>query len=86
MDATELAKQLELKKGDFFTVVRWLHIDDNSYRGDCLEAVTVDHPFVRAYCHDHEFTITLDLNQVEIMPLSPEFVKSVLDEMEDETP
>ena len=81
MDAKELVNGLNLKVDDFFTVVKWRGIKDNSYRGDCLQAKVIDFPYIRTFVHDGPLkghTITLNLDQIEIMPLSDEFVYSVI--------
>ena len=83
MEAKEMIKGLELKKGDFFTIVRWRFVKDNSYRGSCLEAKVIDPPYARVLVHDGILsgaTITLNLDEIEIMPLSPDFVQNVMDE------
>lgn len=79
--SAQLAKDAELKKGDFFTIKRWTSHKDNSYLGDCFEVKAIDHPYVRALKHDGAFkgkTMTLSLDRVEIMPLSKEFVDDVM--------
>ena len=82
MNAKKLAEDLSLKKGDFFTVVEWTSHKDNSYKGDCLEAVVVDHPFVRVRNHSSRFVpkMTLNLDQIVIQPLSEDFVSDVKQE------
>jgi hypothetical protein len=82
MNAQDLAESLTVKKGDFITVVRWTSHLDNSYKGDCMEVLVVDMPFIRVRIHDDDLFpegVTLNLDQLEIMPLSDEFVKSVLE-------
>lgn len=77
----------DLKKGDFITVVKWVSHLDNSYRGDCLEVMAVDLPFIRAFRHGgfmRNNTITLNLDQVEIKELSADFVDNVLNPQEKE--
>ena len=86
MNAQELATSLELKKGDYFTIRRWLSHQDYSWVGTCFEAKVVDYPLVRALTHDgigKGEVLTLNLERVEIMPLSPEFVESVMAEAQE---
>jgi hypothetical protein len=77
----DIVQNCKIAKGDFFTVVQWLHSNDNSYKGDCFEVRVVDLPYIRAFRHTGwgaEGSITLNLDQVEIMPLSDEFVADVM--------
>jgi len=82
MNMNKLASDLKIKKGDFITVVEWKSHVDNSYKGDCLEVKVVDLPFLRVERHDGVFPgmLTLSLDAVEVMPLSKDFVDSVLEE------
>ncbi len=77
----DIVQNCMVKKGDFFTVVQWNHSSDNSYKGDCFETKVVDLPYVRALRHTRwgsRDTITFNLDAVEIMPLSDEFVADVM--------
>ena len=81
MNAQDVFKQAMIKKGDFVTVRKWLSHPDNSYKGDCLEVMVVDTPFIRVKRHtgwNKGGMLTLNLEQVELHPLSPEFVQSVI--------
>ena len=68
-------------KGDYFTVVRWTSHQDNSYVGDCFEAIAVDGDLVMAKRHllnNREGRITLCGSRLIMRPLSQEFVNSVI--------
>ncbi len=69
------------KKGEYFTVVRWTSHQDNSYVGDCLEAIAVDGDLVRCRRHplsNWDSPITLAGSRLIMRPLSPEFVQSII--------
>ena len=80
----DIPKKLEV--GDFITVVNWKTINDNSYKGDCLEVKVIDGHLLRVQRRSHYHnlhaldSITLDTNQVNIRILSQEFVNNVLTE------
>lgn len=70
-----------LKRGDFFTVVKWLSHHDNSWVGACLEARVVEGPFIRVREHINQLSkyhFTLDTRRVQLAPLSEEFVREVI--------
>ena len=70
--------------GDFITVDKWIHNNDNSYRGDCLEVLAVDENLVSVIRHHSVIApgewdrITLNLDLVLIRELSKEFVASII--------
>ena len=78
----EASKQLEI--GDFVTVLEWKDLDDNSYRGDCMEIMVIDAPLLRVKRHNGHGrvygldNITLNLDQVNIKILTKAFVDNVL--------
>jgi hypothetical protein len=96
VNAKELVDAAMVKKGDYITTVKGKLIHprslltgessgssfhDCSWRGDVLEVLAVDLPFVHVLNHSfvprgHKHV--LDLDSVEIAPLSNEFVASVL--------
>jgi hypothetical protein len=72
------------KQGEFFTIFKWLiYENDRSWCGDCLEARKVDGPFIRVRRH-HDATykshFTLDSRNVQLMPLSDDFVQEVVNQ------
>lgn len=80
---------MNFKKGEMITVVNWISHNDNSYRGDCLEVLAVDLPFLRVKRHPCNNTwdnITLSLDRVEIKHLSKEFILSVLPDYKEPLP
>ena len=73
--------QQELKKGDFFTVTKWISGSDHSFVGDCLEVIVIDQNLARVWRHfgkNSKECFTMNLNNVEIRILSKEFVDNVL--------
>ena len=72
---------MDIKKGSFFTVVRWTDSNDGSYVGECLEAIVIDGDLARVDSHHNETSrrrFTLNLSDVEVRGLSKEFVDSVI--------
>lgn len=43
--------QQELKKGDFFTVTKWISGNDRSFVDDCLEIIVIDQNLARVWRH-----------------------------------
>ncbi|WP_415912494.1 hypothetical protein [Neptuniibacter sp. QD37_11] len=79
LDPQKLAESLKVKKSDFITVVKWRNSEDESYVGDCLEVLVVDENLLRVKVHcGFKPVRTLNLDEVEIRPLSKEFVDCVL--------
>lgn len=77
----EMNEQPTIKKGDFFTVVRWLDSNDMSYVGSCLEAIVIDGDLIRVKNHGGYINIsTISTSRVEVRLLGKEFVDSVLNE------
>ena len=70
----------KIKKGDFITVLKWIGINDNSWKGDCMEVKVVDYPTIRVKNHSSPIcgTHTLNVEQLEIKHLSKEFILSVI--------
>ena len=69
-----------IKEGDLVTVLNWIGVDDNSYKGDCLEIKVIDYPFIRVQNHSSPFigAHTLNLERTEIKHLSKKFILSVI--------
>lgn len=83
MEVKKLLEESMIKVGDFITVVEWHSHKDNSYKGDLLEVKVVEPPYLRVYRHNGPtMMITLKLGDVEVMPLSKEFIDSFQQDVE----
>ncbi len=81
MNFNILTKRQEVKVGDYITVVLRSCSNDKTFCGDLLRVKVVDYPYVRVHVYDGYSAgenSTLNLNDVEIMPLSQDFVDDVL--------
>ena len=74
---------VNIKKGDYFTVVRWTSDGDNSYVGEAFKADCVDGPLIRSrLCEGwgKGSVISLTQDNLELRHLSEEYMASVFEE------
>lgn len=73
---------LEIKKGDFFTVKKWVKTNDRSYIGDIFQVQAIDLPFISASRHSgfifKDGNMIFSLDEVVLKKLSDEFVNSIV--------
>lgn len=81
MNVNELVQKMKVKKGDFITVNKWLLLKDRSYVGDVLEVSHVEGKFIVVNrLTGGKGAITLNLDEVEIIPISKEFKNAACNE------
>ena len=77
----------DISVGQYLTVREWLSFKDNSYLGDVLVVKAVNLPFValgrlenggRGQLSACVSIITLDIRQVDLIRLNPEYVRVVV--------
>lgn len=64
------------KPGEYITVVSWLNRFENSYKGECMEVIAIQDPYiqVRSCIQAKSYPRTLDLREVSIMKLNNDYV------------
>jgi len=78
MKVVNITDNLKIKFGDFCTVLKWINSNDRSYVGEVLKVELVEHPFVIvSRCNEltKRRNLTLNINNVDLQPISKEFVR-----------
>lgn len=66
-----------MQKGDLVTVRGWIKSDDGSFKGDVLEILAVDEPYLAVHNRTIDIRFSLDTRQVTLQRVSAEYAEAL---------